>query len=116
MQNTQTPLTVEFNSPTNTKSVEKESTEYDIKKWLHSYLNVKGFKIYQLTTKDFDFYENKEMWITSFIYCLFMDRLYTKKYLMINSKSLRFSCTIMNIMIPYFFLFHSKIIYQNNFK
>jgi hypothetical protein len=121
MQNNQTPLTVEFNQSkenhlsAGNHNVVSPNTQTDqiTKKDIFGISKFQGFKFQQLTAKDFYFYENKEMWISSFLYCILMDRIYTQKYLIINSKSLRLSCTIMNILIPYFFLFHSKIIYQN---
>lgn len=108
----QTPLIQEIQQnaalPVKTEQVPTKTTSAE------NFLNtLRGFKFQKLTVKDFYFYENKEMWIASGIYCLIMDRVYTQKYLMVNSKSLRFSCTLMNLLIPYFVIFHSRYIYNN---
>ena len=114
MQNTTTPLIDQLKTPEPTDS--KKLSESLNGRWLDNYFNLKGFKLYQLNLKDLSFPENKEIWLTSFLYCILMDRFYDRKYFMMKSKSLRFSCTLMNILLPYFFLFHSKIIYHNYIK
>jgi hypothetical protein len=107
-----TPL-LSQNSTLPTENNQNTVTAQVTNRWYDNFLVKNEIKIYKLTLNDFIFFENKEMWISSFLYCLMMDRIYTKKYLVIYPKSLRLSCTVMNILIPYFFLFHCRIIYRN---
>ena len=113
MQNTESPLVSQESAEIKNKNFDNLQSNYTM---LRNLGNRDGLMIYKLTPKDLIFYENKEMWIASFFYCICMDRIYTQKYLVINSKSLRLSCTIMNIFIPYFFLYHCKIIYRNFYQ